>query len=136
MTGMPPTPSGMPSAEHGKPSAASGMPSADPGMPPADTGMPSPASGMPQQLTGKRQRPCSSPPKRRRTAYDHRPAAGPGRPPRRTQRRGADRRPVRVVLPDEPPQLNPAAARALLRILLKAWTAEDQAAGDERRENR
>jgi hypothetical protein len=27
---------------------------------------------------------------------------------------------VRVVLPDEPPALNPEAARVLLRILLKA----------------
>jgi hypothetical protein len=27
---------------------------------------------------------------------------------------------LRVILPDEPPRLNPAAARALLRILIKA----------------
>lgn len=27
---------------------------------------------------------------------------------------------IRVILPDEPPRLNPAAARALLRILIKA----------------
>jgi hypothetical protein len=26
-----------------------------------------------------------------------------------------------VILPDEPPRLTPAAARVLLRILLKAW---------------
>jgi hypothetical protein len=41
-----------------------------------------------------------------------------------------------VVLPPEPPQLTPAAARALLRILLKAWAAEDQAGGNEREESR
>lgn len=28
---------------------------------------------------------------------------------------------LRVILPDEPPRLNPAAARALLRILIKAY---------------
>jgi hypothetical protein len=27
---------------------------------------------------------------------------------------------IRVILPDEPPRLNPAAARALLRVLIKA----------------
>ena len=27
---------------------------------------------------------------------------------------------LRVILPDEPPRLNPAAARAMLRILIKA----------------
>ena len=26
-----------------------------------------------------------------------------------------------MILPDEPPRLTPAAARVLLRILLKAW---------------
>jgi hypothetical protein len=38
-----------------------------------------------------------------------------------------------VILPDEPPALNPAAARALLRILLKAHdrlTAADDSQGD------
>jgi hypothetical protein len=64
--------------------------------------------------------PCSGPPKPRPGAYDHRPGAGPGRTPHRTQRHGTGRRPVRVVLPEEPPTLTPAAARALLRVLLKA----------------
>jgi hypothetical protein len=40
---------------------------------------------------------------------------------------------VRVELPDEPPVLTPAAARALLRILLKAQ-ADGQPAGDEQAE--
>jgi len=111
MTGMPPSGNGMPPA-------ASEPPQSRPGMPPADHGMPHP-------VTGKPQKPCSSPPKRRRPAYDHRPAAGPGRPPRRTQRHGTSRRPVRVVLPPEPPQLTPAAARALLRILLDAAAKTD-----------
>jgi hypothetical protein len=37
-----------------------------------------------------------------------------------------------VILPDEPPTLTPAAARALLRILLKARArADDQHAHDQ-----
>ena len=28
---------------------------------------------------------------------------------------------ITVIMPDEPPQLNPAAARVMLRILLKAY---------------
>ena len=51
-----------------------------------------------------------------------RPGAGPGRT--RTHRHDDSRRPVRVVLPDEPPRLTPAAARALLRVLLKAHAAQ------------
>jgi len=39
-------------------------------------------------------------------------------------RHGDSRRPVRVVLPDEPPTLTPAAAQALLRVLLKAHAAQ------------
>jgi hypothetical protein len=31
-----------------------------------------------------------------------------------------------VILPDEPPRLTPAAARILLRILLKAQAAEHE----------
>jgi hypothetical protein len=31
-----------------------------------------------------------------------------------------------VILPEEPPRLTPAAARTLLRILLKAWAADDE----------
>jgi hypothetical protein len=100
------------------------------GMPPDTNGMPSGDNGMPQPLTGKRQKPCSSPPKRRTAAYDRRPAAGPGQTPRRTQRHGTSRRPVRVVLPDEPPKLTPDAARALLRVLLKARAAQNDEEGD------
>ena len=71
-------------------------------------------------VTGRRQTPCSRHPKSRPGTYPRRPGAGPGRTPRGTQRHGTSRRPVRVILPDEPPALTPAAARALLRILLKA----------------
>jgi hypothetical protein len=99
------------------------------GMPPDTNGMPEADNGMPQPLTGKRQKPCSSPPKRRGPAYDRRPAAGPGRTPRQTQRHGTTRRPVRVVLPKEPPRLTPAAARALLRVLLKARAAQNDEEG-------
>jgi hypothetical protein len=40
-----------------------------------------------------------------------------------------------VILPDEPPRLTPAAARTLLRILLKAWAVDQQADGHEREES-
>lgn len=33
----------------------------------------------------------------------------------------AERDPITVILPPEPPELNPEAARVLLRILLKAY---------------
>jgi hypothetical protein len=76
-------------------------------------------------VTGRRQQPCSHPPKRRRAAYDRRPGAGPGRTPHRAPRpRAADRQRVRVILPDEPPRLTPAAAQTLLRVLLKAHAAQ------------
>jgi hypothetical protein len=52
-----------------------------------------------------------------------RPGAGPGRT--RTHRHGDSRRPVSVILPDEPPTLTPAAARALLWVLLKAHAAQN-----------
>jgi hypothetical protein len=82
-----------------------------------------PADGAARKpVTRRGQQPCSGPPKRRGAAYDRRPGAGPGRTPRGTQRHGTGRRPVRVILPDEPPTLTPAAARALLRVLLKAHT--------------
>jgi len=45
--------------------------------------------------------------------------------PLRTHRHGDDRRPVRVVVPAEPPALIPAAARILLRILIKAQAAQE-----------
>jgi hypothetical protein len=95
------------------------------------TGMPQPASGIQQRpLTGRRQKPCSHPPKRRSAAYDRRPAAGPGRTPRRAQRRSAETRQVRVEVPEEPPQLTPEAALALLRVLLKAHAARHSEEGD------
>jgi hypothetical protein len=71
-------------------------------------------------LTAKPHKPCSSPPKSRPAAYARRPAAGPGRAPRRAQRQSAQTRQVRVELPEEPPPLTPDAALALLRLLLKA----------------
>jgi hypothetical protein len=73
----------------------------------------------PPPVTGKPQTPCSHPPKRRGPAYDRRPGAGPGR----TRPGSTDSRRVRVILPGEPPRLTPAAARALLDILLKARAA-------------
>lgn len=36
-------------------------------------------------------------------------------------KRGSGRDEITVVLPPEPPELSPEAARALLRILLKAY---------------
>ena len=101
------------------------------GMPPAaDPGMPSTAatgttgSGAARKpLTPRRgQTPSSPPPKTRPQAYPRRPGTGPVHA--RPHRHGASRRPVRVILPDEPPTLTPAAARALLRVLLKAHAAQ------------
>jgi hypothetical protein len=113
-----------------------GMPSpADPGMPPPGaTG--NVGSGTARKpLTGGLQKPCSPPPKSRPGAYPRRPGAGPGRT--RTHRHGDSRRPVRVVLPDEPPRLTPAAARALLRVLLKAHAAQnDEQAADSGQEGK
>ena len=37
---------------------------------------------------------------------------------------GPERDEITVILPDEPPELNPAAARVLLKILLKAYEKE------------
>ena len=58
---------------------------------------------------------CSAPRKSRKRPYDSRPSSA---------RNSAKRRPpskaIRVILPAEPPPLNPEAARVLLRILLKA----------------
>ena len=95
----------------------------DPGMPPpAATGTAGNGTAR-KSLTPGRQSPCSPPPKSRPEGYPRRPGAGPGRT--RTHRHGDSRRPVRVVLPDEPPRLTPAAARALLRVLLKAHAAQN-----------
>lgn len=71
----------------------------------------------------RQQRACSGPPKSRSRPYDNRPRSGRKRAPSRKP--GDDR--IRVILPEEPPRLSPAAARALFRILIKA---------DARRENR
>jgi hypothetical protein len=60
---------------------------------------------------------CSAPHKPRNQLYDNKPRSGPGRAVRRTL---PDENAVRVVLPDEPPRLTPGAAKALLRILVKA----------------
>ena len=99
-------------------------PAAEPGMPPAPQTGNGGTGAARKPLTRRRQQPCSGPPKRRSEAYPRRPGAGPGRAPRRTHRHGDSRRPVHVELPDEPPALNPAAARALLRVLLKAHAAQ------------
>lgn len=42
------------------------------------------------------------------------------------------RPPVKVILPEEPPELSPAAARTLLKILMKAY--EEQVANEGRSE--
>jgi len=132
MTGIPEPGNGMPSPGNGMPDSAGGMPEDGNGMPQRAGGMPS------RPLTGKPHFPCSHPPSRPSPAYDHRPAAGPGRASRRDRSRTADRQQeVRVILPDEPPMLTPAAARALLRVLLKARPAgAGQADDHERRERR
>jgi hypothetical protein len=85
-------------------------------------------------VTGRGQQPCSGPPKRRGAAYDRRPGAGPGRTTRSARPRVPSTERVRVILPDEPPRLTPAAAQALLRILLKAQAMaadQDQAKEDQ-----
>lgn len=100
-----------------------GMPSPDDsGMPPADPTGTVGNSAARNPLTSKPQNPCSPPPKTRPEGYPRRPGTGPGRT--RAHRHGDSRRPVRVILPDEPPTLTPAAARALLRVLLKAHAAQ------------
>ncbi len=48
--------------------------------------------------------------------------------PRRARNGAADRKRIRVMLPDEPPELTPGAARTLLRILV---TAHARAAGHD-----
>jgi hypothetical protein len=100
-----------------------GMPSpADPGMPtPAATGTVGSGTAR-KSLTGRPQEPCSHPPKSCPEAYPRR--RGARRDRTRTHCHGDSRRPVRVVLQDEPPRLTPAAARALLRVLLKAHAAQ------------
>src|SRR5947209_9165635 len=83
-----------------------------------------PADTVTAPLTGRPHKPCSRPPQSRPAAYDHSPAAGPGRTPRRAQRgRLEQTRKLQVELPQEPPQLTPDAALALLRVLLTVRTA-------------
>jgi len=69
------------------------------------------------ETTGQKKRACPGPPKTQNRPYDNRPESGPARATRSTSQ---DANAVRVDLPDEPPRLTPGAARALLRILLKA----------------
>ena len=88
------------------------------------TTAPARSAGRYAGVTRRRQKPCSAPPKRPGGAYDRRPGAAPGRPPRCTRTRATSAEPVRVLLPDEPPRLTPAAARALLRVLVKAHAAQ------------
>jgi hypothetical protein len=59
-------------------------------------------------MTPKRQKGCSGAPESRSAAYG------------RESESGAAPRGIRVIMPSEPPQLTPAAARMLLRILIKA----------------
>ena len=60
---------------------------------------------------------CSAAHKSRNRPYDNRPGSGRANAKQRTP---IDENAVRVVLPDEPPRLTPGAAKALLRILVKA----------------
>ena len=55
--------------------------------------------------------------KSQKRPYDSRPRSARDQAKRRTPSKTET---VRVILPAEPPPLNPAAARVLLRILLKA----------------
>jgi hypothetical protein len=68
-------------------------------------------------MTAQKKRARPGPPKTQNRPYDNRPRSGPARAARRTP---PGENAVRVVLPDEPPRLTPGAARALLRIILKA----------------
>ena len=60
---------------------------------------------------------CSAARKSQKRPYDSRPRSARDQAKRRTPSKTET---IRVILPDEPPRLNPAAARVLLRILLKA----------------
>jgi hypothetical protein len=68
---------------------------------------------------------CSAARNSQTRPYDSRPRSGQNRAKRRTPDKAET---IRVILPGEPPRLNPAAARVLLRILLKA---HDQLVGDD-----
>ncbi len=97
-------------------------PEVGPGMPPTAATGTTGSGAARKPLTPRGQTPCSPPPKTRPQAYPRRHGTGPGRT--RPHRHGASRRPVRVILRDEPPTLTPAAAQALLRVLLKAHAAQ------------
>jgi hypothetical protein len=73
-----------------------------------------------RQCAASTRKPYSDPHKRQPAAYDRRPGTALDRAARSTSQRTDDARKVRVILPDEPPRLTPAAARALLRILVRA----------------
>jgi hypothetical protein len=98
------------------------------GMPPRSSdGMPRPAAARPIQRGNRPHGRRSPPPKPAGPAYDHRPAAGPAA--RRTRPAAAQE--VRVIVPDQLPPLTPAAARALLRILVAAAGPADSNDGKE-----
>lgn len=78
------------------------------------------------------QKPCSAPPKRRPAAYHHRPRQAPGQT-RAHHRSAADPQPIRVIVPAELPELTPAAALALLRILRAAQPTPERDDREERR---
>ena len=60
---------------------------------------------------------CSAARNSQTRPYDSRPRSARDQAKRRTPDKVET---IRVILPAEPPRLNPAAARVLLRILLKA----------------
>jgi hypothetical protein len=60
---------------------------------------------------------CSAARKSQKRPYDSRPRSAWDQAKRRTPSKTET---IRVILPAEPPPLTPAAARVLLRILLKA----------------
>jgi hypothetical protein len=68
---------------------------------------------------------CSAAHKSQKRPYDSRPRSAQDQAKRRTPSKTET---IRVILPAEPPPLNPQAARVLLRILLKA---HDQLAGND-----
>jgi hypothetical protein len=68
---------------------------------------------------------CSAAHKSQKRPYDSRPRSAQDQAKRRTPSTAET---IRVILPAEPPTLNPQAARVLLRILLKA---HDQLVGND-----
>jgi hypothetical protein len=60
---------------------------------------------------------CSAARNSQTRPYDSRPRPGRNRAKRHTPDKAET---IHVILPDEPPPLNPTAARVMLRILLKA----------------